>query len=268
MQLASPTRGPFTRIVLGALVMAVPSTVASAQDANTPPPVMQITTLELAPATMVAWRNGLRKMAAAAKAANLPAAEVGWWSLNEGNRTMIIRPRARDELFSNTQLRQKIAKANPEADKEIAAAFEGTQILGITNEILQGSPNLAYRPAQRLEGAPGGTVTVDYTILPGQGRAFNEAIQAMNKALAQINYPYERIVVRVRMGEARTQLITFFDTRENYFGKNSIFRLSDGNQAARDGLTAARQALLKTVGSMHMSISGYSASQSYPPPER
>jgi hypothetical protein len=266
MQLTSFPRRPLTRILVAALAAAVPGAVASAQDAE--PPAMQVTTIEVAPASMGSFRDAIRKMAAAAKAANLPAAEVGWWSLNEGNRIIMIRPHANDELFSNTQLRQKIAKANPDADKEIGAALQTAQILGITTEIVQAVPALRYQPAQPMDSALGATVTTDYTILPDQGSAFDEAIQATNKALAQIHYPYERIIVRVRMGTRRTQLITFIDSRENYYGKNWVPRLWEGNPAAREALVAARQALLKTVGSIRTTVQGYSAAQSYPPPQQ
>ncbi len=246
---------------LAGTILAVPA--VSAQD-TPPPPVFQVTTLELAPATMGTWRNGLAKLAGAAKAANLPAAEVGWWAYNEGNRTIIVSPHSRDELFRNTRLQQRIAEAQPDADKEIREAFENSPAQAQSTEIAVFVPNLSYQPA----GTPvdqGWVAVTEYAIAPGQGRAFNEAMQAMNKARADIKYPYAVSVYRVRMGEARTQVVTSYDTRVAFYGENSIFRLWEGNTAAQEAFGAARRALLQSVSSMKTTTYRYVERLSYPP---
>lgn len=255
------------RAILGALAgaaLVVP--VASAQNDAPPPPVFQVTTLELEPSGMIAWRDGLRKQAAAAKALNLPAAEVGWWAMNDNNRTMIVRPHSRDELFSNPQVMQKIRAADSAAAAGIAAAFQGGRVVKMTTEILQSAPNLSYQPATPLPNDQfGGVVIQSFDVAPGQGQAFSQAIQALNKAWADLKYPYARNLYRVRMGEGRTQIYTFIDNRENYYGKNSVQRLMDANPAAAEALRTAYMAMLKTVSHMETGWAGYARDLSYPP---
>lgn len=262
----NPAGTHVTSSLLGAFAAAALFVTATSAQNAPPPRVLQITTVETTPATMMALRNGLRKEAAAAKAAKIPSGDVGWRSFDEGNRTLIVRPHPRDELFLNTQLRQKIAKVDSAAAEEVGKAFDGVEVTGVTTEILQESPNLTYMPAQTIpDSAFGGTITTTFGILPGQGRAFNEAVQAINKVLAQIKYPYVRRTFRVRMGTLRVQAVTFIDSRENYYGKNSIGRLLQAHPEAREALVAAYQALLKTVSSIRTSQLRYSAAQSYPP---
>jgi hypothetical protein len=254
------------RAVLGALAgVAFAVSLASAQDAP-PPPVFQVTTLELEPGTMMAWRDGLRKQAAAAKAHNLPAAEVGWWAMNDNNRTMIVRPHSRDELFSNPQVMQKIRAADSVEAAGISAAFQGGRVVGMTTEIIQLAPNLSYQPATPMPNDQfGGIITLDVNIAPGQGQAFNQAVQAMNKAWADLKYPYARNLYRVRMGEGRTQIMTFIDNRENFYGKNSVQQLMAANPAAGEALRTAYQAMLKTVTHMESGYVGFARDLSYPP---
>ena len=166
------------RAVLGALAgAAISFSLASAQDAP-PPPVYQMTTLELEPGTMMAWRDGLRKQAAAAKAHNLPSAEVGWWAMNDNNRTIIVRPASRDQLFSTPQVMQKIRAVDSAGAAAIAAAFQGGRVVKMTTEIVQQAPNLSDQPATPLPPDQfGGIVILDVDVAPGQGQAFNEAVR-------------------------------------------------------------------------------------------
>jgi len=255
-----------SRTILGALAgVALAVSVASAQDTS-PPEVFQITTLELDPGTMMEWREGLRKQAAAARELNLPAAEVGWWAMNDNNRTMIVRRHARDELFSNPQVMQKIRAADSARAADVAASFQGGRVTARTTEIVERAPDLSYQPATPLPNDQwSGIIMQTVTVAPGQGRAFREAVQAMNKVLADLKYPYARSVSFVRMGEGAARITTFIDTRENYFGKNSVTRLLEANPAAREDLRAAYQAFLKTVTNMRTTMAGYARDLSYPP---
>lgn len=254
--------------VLGLLVgaaLAIPQAGAQTATAPTPPPILRRTTYVLDPATMGAWRDGLRQQAAAAKKANLPANEVGWWAVNDMNRTTLVWPASRDEMFP-TNLMRRIAEVDSAAAAAIRATRQGARVLSSTTEIFQMVPDLSYQPAQLMPNSEvTGFVQVVYRVAPGQRGAFGEAIRAMNKVMADVKYPYARNMAWVRIGENQMELTTFIDSRENYFGKNSIGRLVEGNTAAQDGLRAARQALVKTVSDMQMKFGNFADGQSYPP---
>lgn len=262
-------------VVLGAFAgVALAVSLVTAQEATPPaaaqeealPAVFQVTTLELEPGTMREWRDGLRKQAAAAKALNLPATEVGWWAMNDANRTMIIRPHSRDELFINPQLRQKIRALDAAMADDMQASFQAGRVVGMTTEILEHVPNLSYQPAIPFpDDQWGGIVTREVDIVPGQNQAFNEALQRVNNAMAAVNYPYPRNVYRVRMGRSRTLIVIHVDSLENYYGTNWAPRLAGADTAAGEELRAANQAFLDTISSMQMSTATYARDMSYPP---
>ena len=256
------------RTVLGVLagaVLAVPDLGAQAATAQTPPPILRRTVFELDPATMGAWRAALRQQVAAVRAANLPANEVGWWAMNDLNRTILVWPASRDEMFP-ANLMGRIAAADSAAAAALRDARSGTRVLSSTTEIFQMMPDLSYQPA---EGMPRvdmtGVVTMEYWVAPGQRRAFSEAIRAMNKVMADVKYPYARNMAWFRMGENRMSMTTFIDSRENYYGKNSFNRLAAGNTAAMEAMSVARQALLKTITKMQQSQANFVEGMSYPP---
>lgn len=252
-------------VVAGA-ALAVADVGAQATTAPTPPPVFRQTVYELDPATQGAWRAGLRQQAAAAKAANLPANEVGWWAANDMNRTIMVWPASRDALLQGNGLMQRITRADSAAAAAIREVRSGTRVLSAKTEIFQMVPDLSYEPAQPMAPAEmTGMVTVEYWIAPGQRGAFGEAIRAMNKVMADVKYPYARNMAWFRMGENRMAMTTFIDSRENYYGKNSFNRLAAGNTAAMEAMSAARQALLKTITDMEQRHANFMPSLSYPP---
>ena len=240
-------------------------TLAVAQDppAAPPPPVFQVTTLELSPATMAAWRDARAKMAEAAKAANLPVAEFGWWDYNNGNRTVIVTPRNRADILQGANARARILAVNPAADTALTAAFEGIQVTLVSQELIVAQPNRTYEPA--TVPAPGGVAILNIRIAPGQGQAFTEAVQAMNKVRADIKYPYPMRSFGVRFGESRTVLATFFDNREAYYGKNQMGRLLEGNAAAMAEWQAAVQKFNAATADITPEVATYSTRQSYAP---
>ena len=248
------------RITAGLALLALP---VLAQDAP-PPPIYQVTTLELAPATMGAFRSGMARQAAAAKELNLPAAEAGWWTYSEGNRLIIVAPRTRDAVLGRPAMgtRARIRAANPGLDSAIDKAYGGAQSRLVSQELIVEAPNLSYTAATQVE--VGAIQVADIIIAPGQGQAFNEAVQAMNKVRTDIGYPYTVLAFRVRFGETRTQLVTLFDSREAFFGKNSIDRLLAGKPEAQAAWQVAIGKIVAAVESYEFTLSDYSANLSYP----
>ncbi len=254
-----------TRTVLGALACtALLVSTGTAQD--TPAPAFTLTTLEHTPSTMGAWRNAEAQMVEALKAANIPAAEVGWWAYVKDNKTMIVRPRSRDALFGagGQGSMARLRAVAPEKVEALQKAFQGTQLRVVSSEVFTQSTNLTYASGMDL-GTQGGAQVVDVMIAPGQAAAFNEAMQAVNKVRADLKYPYNVQVYRVRLGVPRAMVVTFFDSAENFFGKNSLDKLAAGNSEARAALDAAFTALIKTVSGWDSQITTYAAAMSYPP---
>lgn len=139
-------------------------TMAVAQEAA-PPPIFQMTTLEVNPSTLQQYMAGLAKQAAAAKAVGLPAAELGWWTYQEGNRIVTVVPRQRDAVLAPRPVAVRIRDANPALADEITAAFEGVQARVFSQELWVHAPNLSYDATTTIE--PGGAQVIDVIIAPG-----------------------------------------------------------------------------------------------------
>lgn len=97
--------------------------------------------------------------------------------------------------------------------------------------------------------------------------AFNEAIQALNTIRAEVGSPYSVQLYRVRLGQTRTVLVTFYDTQEAFHGANSMERLMAGKPAAQAAWQAALNKIMASTTSFTFRMSSYAASQSYPPME-
>ncbi len=254
------------RSVIGAIagMFIVISTAPAQVDTTPPPPIFQVTTVEVLPGTMMSFRTGFQKQAAAAAAAGLPSAEVGWWLYSSDNRAVMVRPRSRDAMFQNLGVAAAIRKANPAADSAIGAAFGEAEVQMLSNEIIQLSEDLSYTPAgDPIE--PGGARVMDLTIAPGQGAAFRKAIGDMIGLMRELKYPYPANLYRVRYGEARTQWVIFFDTRENFHGAKSFNRLFEANPTLAEKAGPIYQAFLKTLTGMKTTEYQYEKALSFPP---
>ena len=251
-----------TRSALGVLAAAALVPMAlPAQD--TPNAVYQVVTLEHTPSTMVQWRNTQAKLAEVMKATGLPAAEVGWWTYVKDNRTIIVRPRTRDALFPGPGGMGRLRQADSAKAAEVGRGFEGTQLRLVSNEVVEHAPNLSYTPATEM--TTGGVSVYGITIAPGQGGAFNRAIRAMNEVRTAVGYPYSVQLFRVRMGATRTEVVTFVDSFEAYYGKNSMERLLEGKPALQQQWQEAINGILTAVSGWTSWTAGYAVNMSYPP---
>jgi hypothetical protein len=111
----------------------------------------------------------------------------------------------------------------------------------------------------------GGADVWDLEIAPGQFGAFNTAVEGMVGILRELNFPYQMALYRVRYGENRVQMVTFWDTRENRWGINSFDRLFDANPEVAAKAGPVYQAFLETVTSMKTTTYNYVEEMSFPP---
>ena len=252
--------------ILGAVISAgAIVSPAAAQEEAAPPPIFQVTTAEVSPATLFQYAAALQKQAETAQAVGVSAAEMGWWTWQTGNRFLTVRPRSRDAMFSGPGPRAAIREAMPAADSAIMTAFRGVEMTASSNEIVQLNPNRSYAP----EGAmmePGGMQLMEMRIASGQGAAFNAAVQEMLGILRELKYPYAMNMYTVRYGEGRTQWVTFYDTRERFHGVNSFDRLFEANPEVAARAMPIYESFLKTISSMNVTEYRYAKELSFPPP--
>ena len=245
-------------LVLGSLAAV---SVGVAQE-EAPGPVVRLTTIEINPAHVQKWRGGLRALAEGARNAELPPAEFGWWAVHDGHRTTIVSLRQRDAVIAGRPMMQRIRESNAEAAAKVQEAFSGTESRVIRDEIWTEVTDLSYDAPGEIEF--GGSVSVDMWVAPGKGQEFQEAVKALNKLRADAGYPYDVNVYRVMVGEPRFVAVTFFDTREAFYGANGLGRLAQAKNV--EGIGQAFGTMLGTLSRYeNRPAMRYGEAASYPP---
>ncbi len=254
------------RALLGALAgIAILTSTAPAQEEEAPKPVAQVMTFELQPATMMEWRAAVTRMATAAKAHGLSAAENGWWMYHEGNRSMIIWPVPQDELFHNNSIFEKLAEKDSVEAAAIGAMFEAAPSRQLSTEIVEMQPDQSYSPAKPIAGSPGGAEVIDVVVATGQGEAFDAGVEEYVSILEAIGSPYVMNTYRVRHGATRVQFVTFFDNMGSFFGASSFDALVAKKPEIGERLQKAYTGWLKGVAHISSRLVFYDEDGSFPP---
>ena len=245
-------------VVLGGLALLAPE--ISAQQAPAPR-YYRVTEWESPPGEMGAFRTsrfgGLSKMAKDAKA----PASAGFRVYTAENRTIIARQVDPKDLFSNANA--AIQAAAPDAFRQWQAGLVGGGSTVVRSEIWVEVPEHSYDPANAPEYT--GISSSDVRVAAGKGAAADSARRDFVKFRQKIGYPYRVAAFRVAIGEARMVYVTFYDSREKFFGPNALATLAEKANA-----TAEWQALgARLVGTMGMEwnskLWGYNAGISYVP---
>ncbi len=245
-------------VVLGSL--AVLSAEAGAQQAAPAPRYYRVVEWESPPGEMGAFRTsrfgGLAKMAKDAKA----PASVGFRIYTAENRTIIARQVDPKDLFSNPNA--PLQAAAPDAYRQWQAGLGGGSTV-VRSEIWVEVPEHSYDPANAPDYT--GISVADVTVAAGKGAAADSARRDFVKFRQKIGYPYRVAAFRVVLGEVRTVYVTFFDSRDKFFGANQLATLVE-----KAGAGAEWQALAaRLTGTMGMdwtsTLWNYNAGMSYVP---
>lgn len=243
-------------VVLGSLALL--STTVGAQAPA--PRYYRVTEWESPPGEMGAFRTsrfgGLAKMAKDTKA----PASAGFRIYTAENRTIIARQVDPKDLFSNPNA--VIQTAAPEAYRQWQAGLGGGSTV-VRSEIWVEVPEQSYDPANAPEYT--GISAAEVRVAAGKGAAADTARRDLVKFRQKIGYPYRVAAFRVAIGEARMVYVTFYDSREKFFGPNALTALAEKANA-----TAEWQALgARLTGTMGMEwntkLWGYNAGISYVP---
>jgi hypothetical protein len=241
-------------VVLASL--AVLSAETGAQQAS--PRYYRVVEWESPPGEMGAFRTsrfgGLSKLYSDAKAT------TGFVIYTTENRTAIARQVDPKDLFSNPNA--AIQAANPDAYRAWQAGLSGNSVV-TRNEIWVEIPAHTYEPANAPQAT--GVSSASVRVAAGKGAAFDSARRDFVKFRQKIGYPYPVRAYRVVIGEVRNVYVTHFDSREKFFGPNTLATLVE-----KAGAGAEWQALgARLVGSMGMDWSStlwnFGANLSYVP---
>jgi hypothetical protein len=242
-------------VVLGGLALLAPE--ISAQQAPAPR-YYRVVEWESPPGEMGAFRTG--RFGGLSKLYKDAKATTGFVIYTTENRTAIARQVDPKDLFSNPNA--AIQAANPDAYRAWQAGLGGNSVV-TRNEIWVEIPAHTYEPANAPQAT--GVSSASVRVAAGKGAAFDSARRDFVKFRQKIGFPYPVRAYRVVIGEVRNVYVTHFDSREKFFGANTLATLVE-----KAGAGAEWQALgARLAGSMGMDWSStlwnYNAGISYVP---
>jgi hypothetical protein len=231
-----------TLIAASLLTGVLAPTVAAQEESSERGQLWRVRMFEVAPADVIPWVTAVRKIVAAAEAANLEQ-QWGWTVWVDFPRYYVSSPVTNMAAFDDPDAWTRQFEGTP-GQATLQEAMQELQPLHarvVSDEIYEHEMDWSYLPAEpAFDGASGGAELSEFYILPGKAEEFQAIVGEAIDMLSQIGYPYTMNGYRIIMGEgSKTVFVTFWDNREAYYGVNSQDRLLE-----QHGMTEAWQGLV------------------------
>jgi hypothetical protein len=254
------------RTMMAAVVLAgLLPPAAAAQESSERGDLWRVRVFDVAPAHVIQWANGVQKIAQAASESNLEQ-QWGWTVWADFPQYYVSNPVPNMAAFDDPGAwnRQFEGTDGQATLQEAMQDLQGLDAKVISDEIYEYEAGWSYTPEQpAFDGTPGGADLSEFYIAPGKSEEFQSIVGEAIAMLEKIGYPYTMSGYRVIMGEGqKTVFVTFWDTREAYYGENSQDRLLE-----QHGMTQAWQELvarfLDTISNAKSRTIEYSADMSH-----
>ena len=255
------------RVHPGLLLLASSTlaSTASAQQPQTPPPqIWRVIETQIAPAQLRAYRQGTEGLVKVAEAAKAPSSRR-WYTYTTENRQLTARPVVRDSLLVNANA--AIREAQPDMFAKWMAGLAPatvTQATQLRNEIWIEVPDWSYT-APNAPNPGTGISVAEVRIAPGQNAAFDSVRKDLAAFRKKVGYPYNVLALRVAIGEPRIVFVTFYDTREAFYGANSMAKVVEKANAQAEWDALVARLVAPIAGEWRTSLWNYSTTMSYVP---
>lgn len=243
---------------------ALMTPVAAQQAAAPPPQAWRVVETQVAPGQMTAYRQALAGLVKVAEAAKTPNNQR-WHTYTSENRQITARPVERNDLLANAAMALRAAQTEM-YDKWLAAmpSMSATQLTTLRNEIWIEVPDWSYSAPNAPD--PGtGMAMAEVHIAPGGAAAFDSVRKDLVAFRKKIGYPYNVLALRVVLGEPRIMFVTFYDSREAFYGANAMATLVQKANAQAEWDALAARLVAPMAGEWRTSLWNYSPTLSYVP---
>lgn len=196
--------------------------------------LIQVVALEINPADVAKWTDGVQKIVAAAKQAKL--AQNYAWSFWQENifRYRLVYPVANMAYFDDPLQWMRQFQGTP-GQATLTAAFEqlnAVQARTVSDMVLQHMPAWSRETALPMANLPYAHVD-EFWLKGGTEQQIDALMKDLVAFLSELGYVYPAHGYRPRLGGTGEHLIvTFFDSRENFYGKNDLERLIQTKKAS------------------------------------
>ena len=226
---------PFLTVAL--LVAAAMPYTAVAQEASPGGQKLNVAMFRVLPADVVQFEAAVEKLVAAAQEINLDAG-YGWFYWNDLFDYSLVYPFENMAYWDDPEqwVRQFQGTSAEAKMNELFEEYATISMEVTANEILETVPNWSYLLEEAASSEQSAFIEVtDIWIKSGKDMEWDALAQEYAALLAEIDYPYPTIGYRVMFGGAgRMIYVTLYDSREAFYGTNSLDRLIEAT-----GQTAA-----------------------------
>ena len=214
-------------LTLGLMFLLVPA-VLPAQDSNTGGDVVWVTSIRVQPGDVERFEASVKKIVQAAHEAALQE-EFGWGVWTDMFTYHIVgTEKSIAALDGNEERWMKQFEGTP-GEATLMAAFkelDGIPQENLGTEVSQVKPEWSYRLDQ-MSQEPGFAEVCEYAIATGMEEKFDAVYKDYIAILKKLDHPYTHIGHRFIFGSpARHVGVTFYDTKEAFFGKNDVERMA------------------------------------------
>jgi hypothetical protein len=221
---------------------------AVAQEASPGGQKLYVATNRVLPADAARFEATTEKLVAAAREINLDAG-YGWFYWNDVFDYWLVYPFENMAYWDDPEQWARQFQGTSVEDKvnELFGQFATISMDATANEIVETVPNWSYLLEEAGSSEQSAFIEItDIWIKSGKEMEWDALAQEYVALLAELEYPYPTIGYRVMFGGAgRVIYVTLYDSKEAFFGTNSMERLIEAK-----GQTAAWTALIEKYVSM------------------
>jgi hypothetical protein len=164
------------------------------------------------------------------------------------------------DLLSNPNA--AVQAANPDAYRAWQATLGGGSRM-VRSEIWVEIPDHTYEPASPPKAT--GVSSASVTVAPGKAAAFDSARRDFVKFRQKVGYPYRVAAYRVVIGVPRMVYVTFYDSREKFFGPNTLTALAEKANASEEWRALGARLTAAMGMEWNTTLWSYNAGMSYVP---
>ena len=221
-------------------VVALPAT-AVAQEASEGGQKLNVSVFRVLPADAARFEMGVEEMVALAEEINLDPG-YGWIYWNDLFDYTLVYPFENMAYWDDPDqwVRQFMGTSVEAKANELFAKFSTMSVEVTANEIVETVPSWSHLLEASASSEQWAFIEVsDIWIKSGKESEWDALAQEFAALLAEIEYPYPTLGYRVFFGGAgRMIYVTLYDSREAFYGANSLERLIEakGQTAAWAGI--------------------------------
>ncbi len=219
---------------------------------------------EVNPADAAKWTEGIQKIVAAAKQAQL--SNDYSWSFYQENifEYRLVYPIKNMAYFDDEMAWMRQFEGTP-GQAPLMAAFQqlnATAATTVSNLVTQSVPGWGYETGMDMANLPVAHVD-EIWLKPGVEEQYDALMKEFMAFVKEMGYPYPMMGFRPRIGgTGEHHIVTWFDSRENFYGENNLDRMIEA-KGAQERWTGMLGRFTQLITRAHHFDSDYRPDMSY-----